>query len=69
MSELEIRIQTLLDEIKLGQTCWEGNEDVMTFNGEPIGATISRHKQIDRWWPDLKRRLASYLSEHMERRS
>ena len=60
------RIFNILSEIELNQTGWECGEDVMTFNGEPIGMTIDRHRQIDRWWPELKVRLAEYLAKRLE---
>jgi hypothetical protein len=60
MTEQEILDQ--LEKIQLRQVGWEGNEDVMTFNGEPIGATFSNRLEIDRWWPSLKRELAKFLS-------
>ena len=57
----------ILDEIKLSQCGWEGNEDVVTFNGEPIGATITKHRrEFDRWWPDLKEHIAEYVAKRTQ---
>ena len=57
-------ILDVLETIELRQVGWEGSEDIMTFNGEPIGATVSGRLEIDRWWPDLKRELARTLADH-----
>ena len=59
------RIKVILDEIELNQAGWEVGEDIMTFNRVPIGMTIDRHRQIDRWWPELKERIAEYLAERL----
>jgi len=59
-------ILAVLDEIKLSQTCWEDDEDIMTFNGKPIGCTIPRIRgNIDRWWPELKKEIASFLIDNL----
>jgi hypothetical protein len=58
MTEKEILAK--LDAIELRQT---GCEDIMTFNGTPIGMTVSKNIEIDRWWTDLKASLAHYLNE------
>ena len=57
-----------LDTIKLSQTGWDDGEDIMTFNGKPIGATLTRHREIDRWWPGLKRELADFLAAFLSRK-
>jgi len=57
-----------LNQIKLSQTGWENREDVMTFNGKPIGGTISPRREIDRWWPELKQELARFLAEKLSER-
>lgn len=60
------RILEILNTIELKQTGWEGDEDIMTFNGEPIGATIrNTGLEIDRWWSSLKRYMAEYLAEKL----
>ncbi len=58
-------IRTILDTIELNQVGWEGDEDIMTFNGTPIGATLSGHRETDRWWPDLKCHIAQYLADKL----
>ena len=65
--QTEKEVLYLLDSIKLSQTGWEGSEDVMTFNGQPIGATVSnRGLEIDRWWPELKTTLAKQIAHHLD---
>lgn len=58
------RILAILDTIELSQVGWEDREDIMTFNGEPIGATIY-NAEIDRWWPSLKIQLAGYIADNL----
>jgi hypothetical protein len=64
MTAAEIRRE--LDRIVLRQEAWEDDEDIMTFNGSPIGATIGRRGrtiQIGRWWPSLKDEIAQWLAD------
>jgi hypothetical protein len=60
MTEQEILDK--LNKIVLVDVGWEDRERIMTFNGKPIGATISRRPEIDRWWPSLKRELVQVLA-------
>jgi len=60
------KILEALNEIKLSQTGWEGREDIMTFNGNSIGMTISHNIEIDRWWPELKEKLAEFINNYLE---
>jgi hypothetical protein len=60
-----IKLLEILNDIELDQARWEDGEDVMLFNGEPIGMTIGRHRQIDRWWPALKIRLAELIAKEL----
>ncbi len=62
---MEEKILSILNEINLGQTGWEGNEDVMIFNGKPIGATFTVYLDFSRWWPAFKKELAHYLAEKL----
>jgi hypothetical protein len=66
MPDIE-KIKDILDEIKLDIAGWERNENIVTFNGSPIGATISKNSrpEIDRWWPSLKSHIAIYLAERL----
>lgn len=64
-----IAIKKILDEIELNQCGWEGDEDIMTFNGQPIGATLGGSREIDKWWPELKTHIAAYIAERMPTRT
>jgi hypothetical protein len=64
--ELKEKIMKSLDEVKLSQSGWEGNEDIVIFNGKPIGMTISnRNLELGRWWPELKEHLAIHLAKSL----
>jgi hypothetical protein len=63
----EGEILAALNTIRLSQTGWEGSEDIMTFNGEPTGATILRNVEIGRWWPELKEKIAKYVAAFLTR--
>jgi hypothetical protein len=51
-----------LDTVALSTAAWEEHEDIMTFNGKPIGMTVSGRLEIHRWWPALKREIAELLA-------
>ena len=57
--------EEILEDIRLNQTGWEGNADIVTFNQQPIGMTVSGNIEIDRWWPSLKKHLAENLAEKL----
>jgi hypothetical protein len=52
----KVLLQMALDKMDIKIAAWEADEDIMTFNGRPIGGTLSRRGglQIDRWWLSLK---------------
>jgi hypothetical protein len=60
MSVGEIRDR--LNQIRLSQCAWEDREDIVTFNGNPIGCAISGRIEIDRWWDGLKDALSKWLA-------
>ena len=58
--------QQILDRLNgadLREVPWEDGEDILTFNGEPIGSTIRRNIEVPRWWPALKQEIAKLLAE------
>jgi len=60
-------IKEILDTVKLSQTGWESSEDIVLFNGSPIGMTITKHsREFDRWYPEFKEKLAELLAEKLE---
>ena len=64
---LKPHLARILDSVQLSQCGWEAGEDIMTFNGKPIGMTIPRNIAIDRWWPDLKAQLVDLLYLELNR--
>ena len=60
-------VLSILDKIELKQEAWGGGEHIMTFNGDPFGATISRKSmEIDRWWDGLKKEIAFHIMANSE---
>jgi len=55
------KLKTIVDNLKnarLTQTGWEEGEDVVLLNGEPIGATITRHRiEFNRFWDAVKNKI------------
>jgi hypothetical protein len=44
---------------------WEDDEHVMEFNGEPIGGTIRSGKEIDRWFPEFKKKVKDFIRQEI----
>ena len=65
-----VALRTIVDRLKaaeLGQTGWEDGEHIVTLNGKPVGATITRDgREFDRWWPAVKRALLAEAAEGSE---
>jgi len=61
-------VKEAVEAIELKQEAWEANEDIVTFNGNPIGATISRYGRSDwkRWFPEFKELLSARLVRALE---
>jgi hypothetical protein len=57
----EREILDRLEQIELKEVGWEDGENILTFNGDPIGSTIRRNIEVNRWWPALKRELAKWF--------
>lgn len=58
------KIAEVIDNIKLAQCGWEGNEDIVLLNDEPIGMTITKQrKEFDRWLPEFKAKLKEKLQK------
>ena len=57
------RILEILDEIEIAKVGWEDDDDIITFNGMPIGGTVSRRSnlELDRWWPSMKKEIAQLV--------
>ena len=55
-----------LKNAKLSQERWEDDEDIVTLNGKPVGATISHKNRLefDRWWESVKEELLKRETEH-----
>lgn len=60
-------LQAIVDKLRdaeLSQCGWEGDEDIVLLNGEPVGGTITRHRcEFDRWWPTVKREILNAAAE------
>ena len=57
-ADVRQKIFDIIDDIKLIQCGWELGEDIVLYNGEPIGMTITKHnREFDRWLSDFKRLL------------
>jgi hypothetical protein len=68
-AQLAIKIKSILDSAFVGQCGWNGGTTVMTFNDQPIGATVScRNLEIGRWWPDLKAHLAEHIANELSKK-
>ena len=61
------KIADIIDGIKLNQAGWEGGEDIVLLNGEPIGMTITKHnREFDRWLPAFKAILKAKIEKALE---
>jgi hypothetical protein len=67
-AQLQIKLKRIFDSIQLSQCGWKAGEDIMTFNGTPIGMTIHRNIAINRWWPDLKTHLAEHIANELSKK-
>lgn len=58
-------IEKVLLGIKVAEEAWEADEDIVTFNGKPIGSTISRAGRgiFVSCWPSLCREIAEHLAD------
>lgn len=66
--EVMPKIAEAIDKIKLYQTGWEGDEDIVCFNDEPIGGTISKRNRLefDRWLPSFKQKLKELIQKTLD---
>ena len=61
-------IRGALDAIDIGPMAWEGDEDIMTIEGQVVGMTVSRQFRHDweRWWTaEARQKLAEFISEYI----
>lgn len=50
-----------MDSIDVRVTGWDCGEDIMTFNGSPIGATLPKGIDPHRWWGSLRETIKAHL--------
>ena len=63
---MQEKILKILDNVTIAQAPWECGEDIVTLDGKPIGATITRHsREFNRWWPEFKIELSKILAENL----